>query len=131
MGSDEMRRRRSLRCVLQLVHDNFTFMDRHWKKMIKDLYQGTLHSAVPVSAATRMEYLEEITPQRKAAIAVETVLMRCGLCDCLRPLPPRDPCPLRSAAPRPPRLQRARERAGRHPAELPWPPRRHPLRPAP
>jgi len=62
----------------QHVYDSFVFLDFHWEKLLKDLYNGTLTPGVAVSTNVRQAYLEVVKPRPKESLQVEKWLRELG-----------------------------------------------------
>ena len=60
--------------LVQLCMNAFTFLERHWKRLVKDVRDGTLCDEVPVSKQVRASYYCE--PMPEVAKKIESVLRR-------------------------------------------------------
>jgi hypothetical protein len=62
----------------QYALDSFVFLDKHWKRLIEDVYAGTLHPALPVSPDERQAYLSTVKPCPDEALQAEKLLKHLG-----------------------------------------------------
>jgi methylglyoxal synthase len=58
------------------VFNLFTFMDRHWKKIIHDLRTGTLDRHLPVSLAVRKRVDSSLSPMPERSVMLDNILRR-------------------------------------------------------